>query len=304
MKTDRNLFLKAVFSAAVLAIVPLFCAAAAKAESGYWSEAETLRDGVKLKSLSFTEPRLMKAWMMRIDLRTPGIGFTTTERDGRWGEPMPDYTNGVRLIRTKRERTADFMMRRRAAGRNVEIAINTAPWGPWCPPWNHKWADPGRWTVSGGVEVCPAKAPGKEALFVVYKDGRAEITSNVAEENRAAVAHVHPGFTVIATNSVALVGKGGKSLHPRTAFGLSCDKRYLFLLVVDGRQPGYSLGADLNDLCDMMFAAGASDAINMDGGGSTTMVVYDRKQGKPRMLNRHKGGWTRTVALNFGVTFD
>jgi hypothetical protein len=54
----------------------------------------------------------------------------------------------------------------------------------------------------------------------------------------------------------------------------------------------------------MMFAAGASDAINMDGGGSTTMVVYDRKQGKPRMLNRHKGGWTRTVALNFGVTFD
>ena len=103
MKTDRNLFLKTVFSAAVLALAPFFCAAAA-VESEYWRGAEELREGVKVKELSFTEPRLMKAWMMRIDLRTPGIGFTTTERDARWGEPMPDYTNGVRLIRTKRDR--------------------------------------------------------------------------------------------------------------------------------------------------------------------------------------------------------
>ena len=298
-----NSFLKSALPAASLFIAPFLCAAG-DAERGYWKDAETLREGVMVKELSFVEPRLMRAWMMRVDLRVPGIGFVTTERDERWGEPMPDYTNGVRLIRTKRERTADFMMRKRSAGRNVEIAVNTAPWGPWCPPWNHKWADPGRWTVSDGVEVCPAKTPGKEALFVVYKDGRAEITSSVSEEDRSAVAHVHPGFTVIATNSVSLVGKGGKSLHPRTAFGLSRDKRYLFLLAVDGRQPGYSLGADLNDLCDMMFAAGASDAINMDGGRSTTMVVYDRKNGLPRILNRHKGGWTRTVALNFGIVFE
>lgn len=284
-------------------MVPLFGTAGA-GESEYWCEAATLREGVKVKALSFSEPRLMKAWMMRVDLHTPGIGFVTTERDVRWGEPMPDYTNGVRLIRTKRERTVDFMKRKRAAGRNVEIAVNTAPWGPWCPPWNHKWADPGRWTVADGVEVCPANAPEKEALFVVYKDGRAEITSSVAEKDRSAVVHVHPGFTIIAADSVSLVGKDCKSLHPRTALGLSRDKRYLFLLVVDGRQPGYSIGADLGDLCDMMFAAGASDAINMDGGGSTTLAVYDRKDGTPRVLNRHKGGWTRTVALNLGIAFD
>jgi hypothetical protein len=300
----RNLFLKIALSVVAVALIPLFCVAERGESSEYWREAATLRKGVKVKELSFTEPRLMKAWMMRIDLRTPGIGFTTTERDGQWGEMMPDYTNKVYLIRTKRECTADFMNRRRAAGLNVEIAINTAPWGPWCPPWNHKWGDFGRWVVSDGVEVCPAKAPGKEALFVVYKDGRVEITSSVAKKDLASVAHVHPGFKIIATNLVAIVGKDNKSVHPRTAFGISQDKRYLFLLVVDGRQPGYSLGANLNDLCRMMFKAGASDVINMDGGGSTTMVVYDRKERKPRMLNRHKGGRIRKVALNLGVTFD
>lgn len=293
----------ALFAAALF--FASFSSVADVLEGGYWKGAEDLRDGVKLKALSFDEPRLMKAWMMRIDLRTPGISFVTSERAERWGEPMPDYTNSVMLIRTKRERTVDFLMRKRASGRNVELAVNTSPWRPWCSPWNHKWADPNGWIVSDGEEVSPFKAPsGEEALFVIYKDGRVDITSRVSRENRADVAHVHSGFSIIATNSTVLADNRDRSLHPRTALGLSRDKRFLFFLVVDGRQPAYSLGAGLNDLCDMMFSAGASDIINMDGGGSTTMVVYDHKENLPRMINRHKNGQMRTVAVNLGVVFD
>ena len=51
MKTDRNLFLKTVFSAAVLALAPFFCAAAA-VESEYWRGAEELREGVKVKVMN------------------------------------------------------------------------------------------------------------------------------------------------------------------------------------------------------------------------------------------------------------
>ena len=58
------------------------------------------------------------------DLTTPGIGFTATERDPLWGKPMPDYTNETWHVNTKRETSADFMMRRRAEGRNVELAVN------------------------------------------------------------------------------------------------------------------------------------------------------------------------------------
>ena len=272
-------------------------------KDAYWSDAQDVRQGVKLKTLELSEPRMMKAWVIRIDLETPGIGFVTTERAENWGEPMPDFTNGVRLIRTKREKTADFMMRKRNEGHNVEIAVNTAPWGPWCPPWTHKWADPARWVVSGGTEVCAGKTPGEGALFVVYKDGRAAITSKVPPESRADVAHAHPGFTIIATNGVALVDRNPKSIHPRTAFGLSGNGRYLYLLALDGRQPGYSLGANLGDLCDILLLAGASEVLNMDGGGSTSLILFDAQSGKPRMLNRHRGGGMRTVALNLGITF-
>ncbi|MBO5642782.1 MAG: phosphodiester glycosidase family protein [Kiritimatiellae bacterium] len=273
-------------------------------DGAYWRDAKKVREGVKLKALSFKKPRLMKAWVMSIDLKTPGIGFVTTERAKEWGEIMSDYTNDVKLIRTKRESTLDFMSRKRGEGRNVEIAINTAPWVPWCSPWTHTWADPERWVVSDGVEVCAGKTPGKGALFVVYKDGRAEITSEVAPELLGRVLHSHPGFEIIATNSVAIAPRKLKDLHPRTAFGISKDRRYLYLLVVDGRQPGYSLGANLADLNDILLPAGASDILNMDGGGSTALVVLDGPSKTPRMLNRHRKGSIRSVALNFGITFD
>ena len=287
---------------AILILVAL-SSAGCVSEHAYWRDAQDVRRGVKLKTLELSEPRMMKAWVMRIDLETPGIGFVTTERAENWGEAMPDFTNGVRLIRTKREKTADFMMRKRNEGHNVEITVNTAPWGPWCPPWTHKWADPARWVVSGGTEVCAGKTPGEGALFVVYKDGRAAITSKVPPESRADVAHAHPGFTIIATNGVALVDRNPKALHPRTAFGLSGNGRYLYLLALDGRQPGYSLGANLGDLCDILLPAGASEVMNMDGGGSTSLILFDAQSGKSRMLNRHRGGGMRTVALNLGITF-
>ena len=277
---------------------------ACASEHAYWREAVKMREGVKIRELSLKEPRLMKAWVARIDLKTPGIGFVTTERAREWGRPMPDYTNSVMLIRAKREKTVDFMKRKRAEGRNVEIAINTAPWLPWCSPWTHKWGDPKRWVVSDGVEVCAGKAPGQGALFVVYKDGRAEITSHVAPEVRRDVSHVHPGFAIIATNGVSVTSRNPKGLHPRTALGISGDGRYLYLLVVDGRQPGYSLGASIKDLCDILVAAGASDIVNMDGGGSTSLVVFDAKTKKPRMLNRHRHNVMRNVAINLGITFD
>jgi Phosphodiester glycosidase len=63
--------------------------------------------------------------------------------------------------------------------------------------------------------------------------------------------------------------------HPRTAVGIARDGRRLLLAVVDGRQKPYSDGMTLRELADVMRALGARDAINLDGGGSTTMVYAD-----------------------------
>ena len=59
--------------------------------------------------------------------------------------------------------------------------------------------------------------------------------------------------------------------HPRTAIGTSGNKVYL--VTVDGRSKGNSLGVNLNELANILKWLGAENALNLDGGGSTTMYI-------------------------------
>jgi hypothetical protein len=68
--------------------------------------------------------------------------------------------------------------------------------------------------------------------------------------------------------------------HPRTAIAELKDGRML-LVTVDGRQPGVSAGMSLRQLADLLVEFGAVEAINLDGGGSTTMVVNHKLMNKP-----------------------
>lgn len=69
--------------------------------------------------------------------------------------------------------------------------------------------------------------------------------------------------------------------NPRTAAGISRGGRRLILVVVDGRQKGYSDGMTLRELANLMLMLGARDAINLDGGGSSTLVFRDRPRPAP-----------------------
>ena len=60
--------------------------------------------------------------------------------------------------------------------------------------------------------------------------------------------------------------------HPRTALGFSRDSTTLFILAVDGRSK-QSVGVTLAELATLMRRLGAWQAMNFDGGGSTTMVI-------------------------------
>ena len=63
--------------------------------------------------------------------------------------------------------------------------------------------------------------------------------------------------------------------QPRTAVGIG--GKTLYFLVVDGRQEGYSAGFDMNALSLLFNALGCTDAIALDGGGSTTLIVRKTK---------------------------
>ena len=61
--------------------------------------------------------------------------------------------------------------------------------------------------------------------------------------------------------------------HPRTGVGISKDLKMLWLVVVDGRQPALSVGMSLPEFTSVFQALGAWHAYNLDGGGSSTMVI-------------------------------
>ncbi len=65
------------------------------------------------------------------------------------------------------------------------------------------------------------------------------------------------------------------SYNPRTAIGFDKSENKLYLVAVDGRNKDVSIGISLYDLADFLISLGCDDALNFDGGGSTTMTVRD-----------------------------
>lgn len=78
-------------------------------------------------------------------------------------------------------------------------------------------------------------------------------------------------------------GDGGWGIGPRTAIGQKKDGTVIFL-VIDGRQPGYSTGATLRDVQDVLYEEGCYIAANLDGGSSTTLYYNGKVVNKPADL--------------------
>jgi hypothetical protein len=68
--------------------------------------------------------------------------------------------------------------------------------------------------------------------------------------------------------------------HPRTVIGTAGDGR-IWLITVDGRKPEVSLGMSFAELQGLIRRVGLVDALNLDGGGSTTMVVQGTVMNHP-----------------------
>ncbi|HET9424474.1 MAG TPA: phosphodiester glycosidase family protein [Gemmatimonadaceae bacterium] len=77
-----------------------------------------------------------------------------------------------------------------------------------------------------------------------------------------------------------------RNRNPRTAVGIANDGKRLILVVVDGRQAGYSAGMTLRELATLMLALGARDAINLDGGGSSALVHWSPDDRRLRVANK------------------
>ena len=92
----------------------------------------------------------------------------------------------------------------------------------------------------------------------LIKDGKVAITNT---EEKITAAFVNDG-------------------HPRTAIAKLASGK-LLLVTIDGRQPGESIGMPLTTLAELLLEFGADEAMNLDGGGSTTMVIHNKVVNRP-----------------------
>ncbi len=161
--------------------------------------------------------------------------------------------------------------------------------------------------ISGGRVITP---PGRHPVFAIDSAGhpRIEVVWAVRPDtfavddprlNTLRLIPFHPaeavgGRPVLAKDSAlgpSVDTEGGPGFatgrHPRTAVGIAESGRRLLLVVVDGRQAPYSDGMTLRELGSLMLALGAPEALNLDGGGSTAMVIAEAEGGQGmRVVNR------------------
>ena len=100
-----------------------------------------------------------------------------------------------------------------------------------------------------------------------------------------------------APGSPRLCHSNARNPHPRTALGLSDNKRYLYMVVVEGRQENFK-GYTLNQVARVFKQLGVKNAINLDGGSSSTLVLKNRRVNE---LPAQQLFFERNVANHLGI---
>ncbi len=211
-------------------------------------------EGVRLIHTNTTAPRLLDMYVAEIDPSAAGIGFLVSPSNGSLaGEVTPQTTRefvtqvGARL------------------GVNAEFFAS---------------ATDGQFNVLG-------LAASNGDVYSEFQSGfvnalnitRAKVASIIQATGTTGTAHL-PDVSLYnaVTGNTRLVANGlnvansDPAIHPRTAAGVTADGKVL-LITVDGRNPTHSNGVTYSELADILVRWGARDAINLDGGGSTTFVM-------------------------------
>lgn len=251
----------------------------------YWREART-------------EPALMQVHVLELDLRRVRLELTA-------GDPSEGREHVAQT-------PSDYVRRN-----GLAAAVNASYFTPFKGgtqggddyyPHAGDGADVSGAAIAFGRQVSPVEPDEDERVNAILCIRAARATIADGQDCGGPVDHaVSAGPRLLANGqarSFEAFGQAyGETRHPRTAIGLDADAPRVWLVVVDGRQPGLSEGASLNDLIAIFDELGAEDAMNLDGGGSTTLVV--RRGPEPVVMNSpiHTGvpGRERPSANHIGV---
>lgn len=235
----------------------------------------------------FTKPRKLVANILFIDLHSESLEFLVTPTSGLKDYPMCSQT------------TAQFLTQFR-----IQLAING-------DGFSYKAVErtnnpcknggspvrPNGFSASRGHTYVQTEKAGP-TLYISKKN---EMTFNAPPSE---IYNAISGNEMLVTNSESRPGLAAESsLDARTAVGVSKNGRWFCIAVADGRQPGHSEGATLKEMAELMLRFGAHNAMSLDGGGSSAMVM-EGYGGLPVALNvpfDQQAGIQRPVANHLGL---
>jgi len=252
---------------------------------------QRLYEGVTYRRVVQIIPHSMIAHVLEIDTRVEGIELFVTPPDSDGKTPLN--------ARTTSQFLDEF---------DLQIAINGDGFSPW---WSRSPADyyphvgdpvtPLGFAASNGEVYSMGVATGIGVKPTLYISRRNVLSFNNSPSN---VYRAISGDRMIVLKGEAVPDSDDYELDPRTAIGMNRNGRYLYLVVVDGRQPFYSAGATFSELAQILIDQGAYIAMSLDGGGSSTMVI-EGEEGQPVILNspidNYIPGRERPVANHLGI---
>ena len=268
-------------------------------------------DPIAIWSESFTAPRVNVAHFLRLDLTDSRIEAFVALSDDPDGPQGP--AEGVLT-------SPDEMFRKHGALALVNANAFAGIASIKDPPGKGGWY-PGRAVDIQGLAVADSnkRSPDEPQRLAFWLDdhGKPHLGHPGANDGvRQGIADwaaplVVNGRNVAAAESApaaATPGAPGSNkttaaaapVHPRSLLGFDKSGRWLLLVVVDGRQAGYSVGMTLAEAAGLMKSHGCSEAINLDGGGSSILIARDAA-GKPATLNRPSDGTERPLPVMIGV---
>ena len=191
---------------------------------------------------------------------------------------------------------------------STHVIVYTPEWGSFAPPspkYGKQIAVEKGKIISIGTQSMPIPQNGyvivgpDERLAKIYKAKHIDLDIKTIP-NWENVKHIISGGPYLVKNGEVFVDMteqklgaiGGK--NPRTAIGYTQDGNFI-MVAVDGRE-GASVGLTLKELAWFMKSIGCTNAMNLDGGGSTVMYVNGRVVNMPKV----KGG----IALSKALTID
>jgi hypothetical protein len=249
---------------------------------------QTIFKGIVYERIIRQDPRPMVIHVVTIDLKAEGISVLVTPGEAGSSQPLTART------------TSDFL-----SDFNMSLAIN----GDAFEPWNDY--GPLGFSPHAGDTVSPIGFAASRGV-IYSEDTDEEPTLYIYQTNKASIdALIGKIYNAISGNELLI--KNGElaedllasETNPRTAVGLNRAGSKLIIIIVDGRQTGYSEGATLHELAALFLENGAFRAINLDGGGSTTLVM-EGSDSQPLLLNSpvHGGnpGTERPVGNHLGIS--